>query len=180
MNKAINFIASQLLWLLSVSGAANGMAWLGPAFFLLFAAWQLHPARRASGDLKLVLIALPLGLLVDSTMAATGLATYASPGPLGWLAPLWILTLWMGFALTFNHSAAILLRRAHLAITFGAIGGPLSYWVAQQAWGAIEFTSPAWPALLLLGLLWGGAMGLLSLACRRYAAPASVLRTLET
>ena len=180
MNKAINFIASQMLWLLSVFGAANAMAWLGPAFFLLFAAWQLHPARRASGDLKLVLIALPLGLLVDSTMAATGLASYASPGPLGWLAPPWILTLWMGFALTFNHSAATLLRGPSLAIAFGAIGGPLSYWVAQRAWGAIEFAAPSWPALLLLGLLWSGAMALLSLACRRYAAPAIVLRTMET
>ncbi len=180
MNKTINFVASQALWLVSVYGAANAKAWLGPAFFLLFAAWQLHPARRAGGDLKLILLALPLGLLVDSTMAATGLARYASPGLLGWLAPVWILTLWMGFALTFNHSAAYLLRRPYLAIAFGAIGGPLSYWIAQRAWGAIEFQQPVWQALLFLGLMWGTAMAVLSLACRRYDAPASALRTLET
>lgn len=183
MNKTINFIASQLLWLLSVFGAANAMAWLGPAFFVLFSAWQLHPRRRASGDLKLMLIALLLGLLVDSTMAASGLARYASPGlpglP-GWLAPAWILTLWMGFALTFNHSAAYLLQRPRLAVVFGAVGGPLSYWVAQRAWAAVEFPQPAWPALLVLGLLWGSAMALLSAACRRHAASTNVLRTLET
>ena len=180
MNKAINFVASQLLWLLSVFGAANGMAWLGPGFFVLFAAWQLQPSRSAGSDLRLMLIALPVGLLVDSTMAASGLAVYASPGPFTWLAPLWILTLWTGFALTFNHSAAYLLRRPTLAIAFGVIGGPLSYWIAQRAWGSIEFAEPIWPALLLLGLMWGSAMALLSLACRRYAAPANVLQTVET
>lgn len=180
MNKAINFVASQLLWLTSVYGAANRMAWLGPAFFVLFAAWQLQPSRRASSDLRLMLIALPLGVLVDSTMAASGLARYASPGPLPWLAPLWILALWMGFALSFNHSAAYLLRRPTLAVAFGVIGGPLSYWIAQNAWGAIEFAQPVWPGLLVLGFMWGSAMALLSIACRRYAAPANLLQTVET
>lgn len=180
MNKAINFVASQLLWLLSVFGAANEMAWLGPAFFGLFAAWQLQPSRSARSDLRLMLLALPLGLLVDSTMAASGLARYASPGPVPWLAPLWILTLWTGFALSFNHSAAQLLRRPYLAIAFGVIGGPLSYWIAQRAWGAIEFAEPLWRALLVLGFLWGGAMALLSMACCRYAAPATLVQTVET
>lgn len=179
MNKAINFVASQLLWLLSVYGAANAMPWLGPAFFVLFAAWQLQPSTRASSDLRLMLIALPLGLLVDSIMAASGLARYASPGLIPWMAPLWILTLWMGFALTFNHSAAYLLRRPTLAIAFGVVGGPLSYWIAQRAWSAIEFAQPVWPALLVLGFMWGSAMALLSIACRRYAAPAPVMQTVE-
>lgn len=180
MNKAINFVASQLLWLASVGGAAGGMAWFGPLVFALFAAWQLQPRRRTRGDVALMLTALPLGLLVDSSMAASGLASYASPGPVAWLAPPWILALWMGFALTFNHSAAYLMQRPWLAITFGAVGGPLSYWIAQRAWGAVTFPPSPWVALLVLGALWAAAMAVLSLACRRHAAPAAPLEPLET
>jgi len=177
LNNVLNLIGSQLLWLAAVGGAANDMAWLGPSAFLLFAGWQLFPGRRAKGDVTLVLIALPLGLLVDSTMAATGLARYASPGPIAWLAPMWILTLWMGFALTFNHSLANLMRRSRWAVAFGAVAGPLSYWVAQRAWGAVEFASPQWVPLLVLGVLWGVAMGLLALACKHYSAPQATLQS---
>lgn len=172
MTHLANFIASQVLWLASVGGAANGMPLLGPAVFLAFAGYQLSPGRRAHGDLALMLLALPLGLLVDSTMAAVGLASYASPGPLAWLAPVWILTLWMGFALTFNHSLAAVMRRPAWAAAFGAVGGPLSYWIAQRAWGAVEFNDPAWHALLALGALWGLAMWLLAVARSRLSMPA--------
>jgi hypothetical protein len=180
VSNLVNFIASQLLWLASVGGAANGVPLLGPAVFLVFAAYQLSPRRRARGDLALMLLALPLGLIVDSTMAATGLAVYASPVPVAWMAPVWILTLWMGFALTFNHSMAQVMRRPGWAVAFGVVGGPLSYWIAQRAWGAVDFVAPPWPALLVLGALWGVAMWLLTLACRRLAAtPANRLHTLE-
>jgi len=170
LNNLVNFIASQLLWLASVAGASNGAPLLGPAVFLAFAAYQLSPRRRARGDAALMLLALPLGLLVDSAMAASGLVRYAAPVPVAWLSPVWILTLWMGFALTFNHSLARVMQRPAWAVAFGAVGGPLSYWVAQRAWGAVEFAEPLWPALLVLGALWGAAMWLLAIACQRLSS----------
>ena len=111
-----NFIASQLLWLAAVAGAAHGHWWLGPLAFLLFAVVQLAPRYRARGDVMLMLLALPVGLVVDSTMAATGLLHYASPFPSPHFAPVWILALWMGFALTFNHSLAWLMGRPVVAV----------------------------------------------------------------
>jgi len=180
VNNLVNFIASQLLWLASVAGASNGVPLLGPAVFLVFAAYQLSPRRRARGDAALMLLALPLGLLVDSAMSASGLVRYAAPVPVAWLSPVWILTLWMGFALTFNHSLARVMWRPAWAVAFGAVGGPLSYWVAQRAWGAVEFAQPLWPALLALGALWGAAMWLLAVASRRLSAPpASGLQTVR-
>ena len=170
LNNALNFVGSQLLWLAAVGGAANGMAWLGPAFLLLFAAYQLSPPCRAHGDGALMGVALLVGLVVDSIMAASGLARYASPFPFEWMAPLWILSLWMGFALTFNHSMAYLVRRPWLAAAMGAFVGPFSYWVAARAWGAVEFAQPTWPALLVLGLLWALAMPLLAFASGQLAA----------
>ena len=170
LNNALNFVGSQLLWLAAVGGAANGMPWLGPAFLVLFAAYQLSPPCRARGDVALMGIALLVGLVVDSIMAASGLARYASPFPFEWMAPVWILALWVGFALTFNHSMAYLVRHLWVAAALGATLGPLSYWFASRVWGAVDFAPPQWLALLVLGLLWALAMPLLAFASRQLAA----------
>ncbi|MEO6518055.1 MAG: DUF2878 domain-containing protein [Pseudoxanthomonas sp.] len=164
MNNGLNFIGSQLLWLLAVGGAAHAKPWLGPLACMLFAMLQLSPRFRARGDVSLMLLALPVGLVVDTTMAASGLLRYASPLPHPGIAPVWILALWMGFALTFNHSLAYVLRRPLLAVLFGAVGGPLSYWIASRTWAAVQFTDCLPSVLLPLAALWGAAMGLFSYA----------------
>lgn len=117
----------------------------------------------------LMLMALPVGFAVDSTMAATGLLHYASPVPNTHYAPVWILALWMGFALTFNHSLGWLMLRPAAAAVLGAIVGPFSYWVASRSWGAVDFTEPLGKVLITLGLLWGAAMGLFSHVVTRHA-----------
>jgi len=170
----LNFVASQVLWLAAVGGAANGMWWLGLLVLLVFAAWQLSPAARVPGDFRLMGVAVATGLVLDTCMAASGLARYASPLPFEWMAPAWILVLWAGFALSFNHSMEYVTRRPWLAVLFGAIAGPFSYWVAARAWGAVEFAAPTWPALLALGLLWGLAMPWLAWASRHPAVTGSV------
>ncbi|MEO8364863.1 MAG: DUF2878 domain-containing protein [Pseudoxanthomonas sp.] len=169
MKNGLNFIGSQLLWMAAVGGAAKGHAWLGPLAFALFAAFQLSPPFRARWDVGLMLLALPVGLVVDTTMAASGLLRYASPIPYPGISPVWILALWMGFALTFNHSLAYVIRRPILAVLFGALGGPLSYWIASRTWGAVQFTDSLPSVLLPLGALWGAAMGLFSYATLRLA-----------
>ncbi|HYM87241.1 MAG TPA: DUF2878 domain-containing protein [Pseudoxanthomonas sp.] len=167
MNNWLNFIGSQLLWMAAVGGAAHGHAWMGPLAFVLFAALQLSPRFRAHRDASLMLLALPVGMAVDTIMAASGLLRYAAPLPHPQVAPIWILALWMGFALTFNHSLAYVIRRPLLAIAFGALGGPFSYWIASRTWGAVHFTDSLPSVLLPLGALWGAAMGLFSYATLR-------------
>lgn len=171
MNNWINLVASQLLWLAAVGGASKGLPWLGPVVLMAFATFQLAPRFRARGDLVLMCLALPAGLVVDTTMALMGLLAYASPGPVHGLAPAWILALWMGFALTFNHSLHYVMRRTWLAIVLGAIAGPFSYWVASRTWGAVQFTDSLPAVLLTLGSLWGAAMGLFSYFTLRLANP---------
>ena len=169
MKNWLNFIGSQVLWIAAVGGAGNGNAWLGPFALVLFALCQLSPRLRARRDAELMLLALPVGFLVDTTMSASGLLRYASPVPCAGVAPVWILALWAGFALTFNHSLARVIRRPLLAMAFGAVGGPLSYWIAARAWGAVEFTDSLPSVLLPLSALWGAAMGLFSHATLRLA-----------
>jgi len=150
----INFIAFQLVWFAAVGGASYGHAWAGPLAFVLFAVAHLVITPRVNGDLRLMLVAIVLGTLADSLMAASGLAVYAAPVPSAQLAPIWIIALWAGFALTLNHSLAWMTRRPLLAALLGATLGPLSYLGAGRVWGAVSFAEPMLRSLFVLGVCW--------------------------
>ena len=46
MNNLANAIASQLLWLLAVGGAARGYGWAGPVGACIFAALQIYRCKE--------------------------------------------------------------------------------------------------------------------------------------
>ncbi|WP_369976073.1 DUF2878 domain-containing protein [Xanthomonas bundabergensis] len=172
MSKLANYVALQLLWLAAVAGAGRGLAWAGPAALALFALYQLQPRRRARGDAALMALALLLGAAVDTTLAAGGWVRYAAALPPAPWAPLWILALWAGFALTFNHSLAWVMHRPWRAALFGAVCGPFGYVLAARGWQALTLGTPLLHAVLALALAWAAALTLLSLATRRLALPA--------
>lgn len=149
-----NAVGFQFVWLAAVAGAGHGVWWAGPLALFLFAAWHLarSPCRRA--DLQLLSIAVALGWVLDSAWIQLGLVQFAAPLPWHGMAPLWILALWAGFALTLNHSLAPLGARPWLAALFGASGGPLAYWIAGSAWSAATYAEGPAP-WLAIGLAWG-------------------------
>jgi Protein of unknown function (DUF2878) len=163
-----NLIGYQAVWWLAVYGAGAGHAWPALLAATLFALSQLALSRERSSDLRLIGSALALGMLIDGALARSGLLCYASAAPAlppaG--APLWILALWVAFALTLNHSLRWLRGRLASAALAGAIGGPLAYLAAARLSGAVSFATPAWPALTALGLGWALALALLSALAR--------------
>lgn len=175
----INFIAFQIVWFAAVVGASKGLWWPGPLAALLFVGIHLASPLRARGDGVLVAFALLLGFIVDSTYATGGIMAYAAPFPSTQLAPLWILALWAAFALTLNHSLAWLARRRLYAAIAGAVVGPISYWSAGRAFGAVTLSEPLWQSLLALGIGWMVAMTALSIAARRYNVDARIATTNE-
>lgn len=168
MKTWINFIAFQLVWFAAVGGAAYGIWWAGPFAFLAFAAYHRRPDVRLHGDFRLMWLALVLGFGTDTLMAAAGLSRYAAAVPAAPIAPLWILSLWAGFALTLNHSMRWLTERPLLIVPLAAIVGPTTYFVAARAWGAVTIVAPVEIALGVLGLCWFVSMLVLSLAARRF------------
>lgn len=159
----LNIAGYQLVWFAAVYGAATACPWMGVGAALLFVAGQMLISRDRSADARALLLAIGLGILIDGSLAATGLLRYASPHPaLG--APAWILSIWAAFALTVNHSLAFLRNRLLPAALLGAIGAPLAYSAAARGFGAVAFAEPRWTGLLALAVAWACAMALFACA----------------
>ena len=149
-----NVAGFQATWLACIAGAGAGMAWAGPLATAAFVAAMLAFGGRARDDLRMLAIALVLGVGFDSLFAASGWLVYAQPWPWTWAAPVWIAALWAGFALTLNHSMDFLRGRPALAAAFGAVGGPLAYGSAAGAFDAVTFGAPVAWVMAALALGW--------------------------
>ncbi len=175
MNKALftvgNVIGFQAVWMASIVGAGQGLAWTGPLAAVLFVAAMLAFGGKRRQDLRMLAIALPLGFVLDSAFAASGWLLYAEPFPWVFAAPVWIWSLWAGFALTLNHSMGFLRERPWAAAAFGLVGGPLAYWTAAGAFDAVSFGAPVLWVMAALALGWAAALPLLFALDQRLAAP---------
>lgn len=173
MGRFANFAAFQATWFAAVIGAGRGHAGWGVAAVALFAALQLRMQRTRRADLRLLAVAGMAGFALDSALVATGLLRYAAPWPLAGLAPAWIVALWMGLALTLNHSLRWLRSRPWLAGALGALAAPLSYLGAARGWQAVAFAPPVAGTLAIVAACWAVMLwALVSLARRWARAPA--------
>ncbi|MBE1161942.1 DUF2878 domain-containing protein [Dyella acidiphila] len=171
MMRWINFIAYQLVWFAAVIGAAHGLIWPALLASAAFVSSQLALAPSRSTEWRLLGMALIFGVLIDGVAARMGWAHYATPSPAipAHGAPVWILVLWLSFAMTVNQSLAYLRDRWWLALAFGAIGAPLAYLGAQRGWHAVDFPHPAWRGLIWLSVCWAIALPLLGVCARRFS-----------
>lgn len=158
-----NFVAYQVAWFAVLLSAARGMAWVGAGIAVAVAlahVWR----RRDPFEVKLIGLSLLIGLLVDSTLAMTGQVRFESAWP-PLVAPFWMLSLWVAFATTLNHSLRWVMSRPVAAAIAGALGGPLAY-LAGDRLGALTIVAP-WTTLPLIALLWTPAMIALSMIVLR-------------
>lgn len=170
-----NLLGYQAVWFCAVIAAANGLLWPGLVSMVLFALWQIYLSRQPGVELRLMAVALGCGLLLDGSLAMSGLAHYVLPAialPPGG-APVWILVLWLSFALTLTQSLRYLQKYLWLAALFGAIGGPLAFLGAARVWAVVQFAQPQWHALLVLASGWGLAMPLLAGLARHWSRVAT-------
>jgi hypothetical protein len=138
---------------------------------IAFAGWELSFSRNRRGLIALLAATAAIGFAVDSGYVIAGLMQFATPVPWSNYAPVWIVGMWISFALTLNQSLAWLKNRPVAAVALGAIGGPFAYWVAGSAWNAVDFTHSTPAAMVAVGLVWGIATPLL-LSMANRAAPA--------
>ena len=162
----VNLFAYQVAWFACVLGAANDMPWLGTMVCLAIVAVHLL-SEQSLAAIKLVLACAILGLALDSVLAASGVARFASGTFTQGLAPHWMVALWMAFATTLNVSLQWLMRRPSWAMAVGLVGGPLAY-LAGARLGAMQI-EPLLLGLAAIGALWALAMWVLALLATRWS-----------
>lgn len=178
--KLVNFAVFQVVYVACVFGAAGGNAWIGPLAGAVLLPLNLPFAADRRRELRLWALAGVVGLAVDSAFLSAGLIgfpEFARLGPeFGWpaaLVPLWIVTLWVAFGSLLTSSLAWLGRSSALAVAFGAVGGPFSFWSGSKI-GATELPGGSM-AFVALGLEYAVLLPiLLRIARRPEAAPASL------
>lgn len=183
MNNWINIAFYQATWFAAIAGAARDWWWAGPAMLAVFAAWQLRVSNERRSDLELMACAAVAGFAVDSLCVRGGMFTYASPVPSPDFAPIWIVALWMSFALTLNHSLAWLKAHPVIASVLGAVGAPLAYLAAALGWNALTFVARPALALGALAFAWAILAPVMFVLARHLArkdrAPPALRRALR-
>jgi hypothetical protein len=164
-------IGYQLVWFAAVIGAEHGLPWPGLVGMLIYASIQIGLTGQLKTHLSLMATAIVMGCVVDGGLAWSGLAHYRAPWPSPSFAPLWIVSLWATFSLTFTISLAYLQKRLWVAVLFGAIGGPVAYLSASRGFHVVTFADPSWHGLFFLGAGWAIATPMLAWIAGR--APAA-------
>lgn len=160
-----NFILFQLLWFAAVLGAAQGASWWALPVLVAMLAWTPMTGAALMPDLRLVAIGIAIGIVFEICFIASGAIAYQAQWS-NWAPPLWIIALWAGFAMSFNHSMAWMCRRPLVACVFGGIGAVLSL-LAGMRLGAAEPLLPDWQVALIYGTSWALLVPLLALVARQ-------------
>jgi hypothetical protein len=151
----LNVIGFQMVWLVCVIGAGRGTWWPGLIVAAVFAVLTLAFAPERQRDLRTLSIALPAGFAMDSILVQSQCLQFASPYPIPGLAPIWIMALWLGFALTLNHSLRSIYAKALPTFLFGLLGGPIAYGIASLRFEAMSIQGGTLQCAIWVGLVWG-------------------------
>jgi hypothetical protein len=155
----LNLAVFDIAWFASVTGGAQEMPWLGPLAVLVAVMLHLRTARNSTEEILLILSCAVIGAIFDSFLVATGWVTYKAGLFSDFLAPYWIITMWMLFATTLNVSMRWLRGKPWLAAVFGLVGGPITYLAGQKIGGIV--LSNQFAALVALGIGWAIMMPML-------------------
>lgn len=152
-SKVINLVLYQTGWFSCILGAALGFPLRGALVSLALIMLHLLLTDARKAEVRLLLTACLLGVVVDSVQQAAGLFTFKiDPDWPLWL-PLWVFVIWIQFATLLRFALHWLSGRYLLGALFGAVGGPLAYWSGMRM-GAATFGTNPQLTLLALAIVW--------------------------
>ena len=140
-----NFVFFQLMWFVAVFFTSNGQIFL---IFALLLHFYLSPNRKY--DLASLITITAIGGTVDLLLSWLGLMRF----PEADLLPLWLVLLWVHFAVALNHGMSWLNKiPVYFQVLFGGLFGPLSYYAGYK-FGAVDFPLPHLQTLFILAVIW--------------------------
>tara|TARA_B110000438_G_scaffold51287_1_gene51690 strand:- start:12 stop:548 length:537 start_codon:yes stop_codon:yes gene_type:complete len=127
-NVAINYFGFSIVWICCVYSGAQGVTALAliPTLIFLYLHFMIV-TDHLKEEIQLILIAILMGLIVDSSFSFFGIVSYnGNISSIPHLAPIWILCMWAGFSAQINH-AMNRLRGRYLLVGFYGLLAPLAY-----------------------------------------------------
>jgi hypothetical protein len=164
----LNLFFFKVVWAASLAGVVFGYEWSGLVMLAVFIAWHARTSPTARADFFLAVIAMAIGLLLDTLYIRAGLIVYEGSSLWQSFAPLWILGLWANFALTMNGCLGWLQQRRMIAGLLAAVCGPASYF-GGVALGTARVTGDPWLLFGAIGLAWAIALPLLLTLSARFS-----------
>ncbi|WP_238376292.1 DUF2878 domain-containing protein [Marinagarivorans algicola] len=155
-----NFLSFQAIWLIAVlAGNGSALALCVPIIFLHFLLMDraLKKHFNWKNEFLLIIACLVIGGGVESFKLLLPIWDSAL---VGHLPPLWLMTIWAGFAISLHGSFAFLYKRFALASLMGAIFAPLSYLAGAHLSDTYAFVDASF-GVVLIGMVWMVVMPLL-------------------
>lgn len=142
----LNALFFQLNWFACVLGGAHGQP-IWPLFTLSLMFAQVARGNTLRQDVALALGAAVIGLILDSLWITSGIFDFGTQ-----FAPVWIVMMWMGAALSLNHSLAWLKNQPWLGGILAAMLAPLCY-LSGESLGAVVVDNAGLPVVAISWLL---------------------------
>ena len=149
----LNFILFQAGWFICVIAAAKNYSAVAVLRCAAIIGLHLTLLDDIRAELKLIAVTGCIGFGVDSLhiMLEVFQANSGSALP---LAPLWLVTLWMLFAISLRHSLAYLENKPTISSAFAALFAPMAYYAGHKL-GAIHLPqSDMVTSLVAIALAW--------------------------
>lgn len=142
--------------LIGFNGSWFGLVIFGNSFVpvtLLWLVLHLNYCKNSLVELKLIVSITLLGILIDSVLLSGDILLFDTRS----MIPLWLISLWAGFAATIAHSLQFLSHSKKLQFIVGFIFPPLSY-IGGSSLSAVEFGNSTLITYFILAPIWGTVM----------------------
>ena len=150
----INILGFYVCWWLSVYGAIQEDYFLGPKLLFVYIFVHFILVTENKIEYLYILICTFLAFLFDSILLNLNIIEYKGILSKKYnIVPLWVVTLWVSYALSIFHSFKIIQKNYKIAMLVGFFSGPFIYFSFSQT-GIISFSYSPFFVLVLISILW--------------------------
>ena len=165
MNKLLNALGFQAGWWACIASVRHDAELQALVFCFFLMGIHLFFSKSRMLDMKLGLVSLLLGILIDSGLQYFSVVSFYG-WALGALSPFWLWALWVIFALTLNSSLAFLTTQPLITpALLGLVFGPVTYYAGAKL-GAADLEASL-SHVLFLAVVWMLAMPFLVMTTRQ-------------
>lgn len=160
-NKFINVVGFQIVWWSSVL-----LGYVSLPLTLILISLHLGFHRQTNTEFCVLFICASLGYFIDLTLSLAGVFYFDQhfAGPK--IPPLWLFTIWLGFAATLRTSLGFFRQHLILGSILAAISGPGSYLAAANL-GAVSLPLGIINTGLVLAVIWAALFPMLVLISKK-------------